>query len=158
MDSTAGDLNHAVQAVDENVEKGSVHSAQISSDDVVNEKQEHDVHSSGSSSQDAIDIEKLDSHAVQVKDIKEGDEVFAHLPEHERKIVKRQLDIPTVKVTFTTLYRYATRNDLIIIAISALCAIIGGAVMPLMTVGTSIDIRIIILTLADMRRRSYSAN
>lgn len=59
---------------------------------------------------------------------------LAHLPEHERSIIKRQVDLPDVKVGIKALYRYSTRNDLIIMAVSALCSIIAGAVMPLMTV------------------------
>jgi len=46
----------------------------------------------------------------------------------------RQLDVPPVKVNFFSLYRYATRNDKIIICCSATAAIIGGALMPLMTI------------------------
>lgn len=65
---------------------------------------------------------------------KEEQDPFAHLPEHEKAILKRQLDIPPVKVTYKTLFRYATRNDKILIAISAICAIIGGALIPLMTI------------------------
>ena len=79
-------------------------------------------------------IRKLDSQIVKVRESLEGDEVFAHLPENEREIVKRQLDIPTVKVTFATLFRYSTRNDLLFLVVSAFCACAGGAVMPLMAV------------------------
>ena len=64
----------------------------------------------------------------------ENDVPFQHLPEHERVILKRQLDLPATKVNYMTLYRYATRNDKIILVIAALAAIIGGAIMPLMTV------------------------
>ena len=59
---------------------------------------------------------------------------YAHLPDYERRIIKRQLETPDVRVTYFTLYRFATRNDLIIISISIICAIAGGAAMPLMTV------------------------
>ncbi|KAF4242997.1 hypothetical protein CNMCM8980_010157 [Aspergillus fumigatiaffinis] len=59
---------------------------------------------------------------------------FKHLPEHERVILKRQLDLPATKVNYMTLYRYATRNDKVILLIASLAAIIGGALMPLMTV------------------------
>jgi ATP-binding cassette subfamily B (MDR/TAP) protein 1 len=69
------------------------------------------------------------------KDADEGDDdAFAHLPEHEAEILRRQLATPPVKVTYFRLYRYATTNDKIIIAISAVAAIIAGAVLPLMTV------------------------
>lgn len=63
------------------------------------------------------------------------DAAFAHLPEHEKEILKRQLDAPKVNISFFGLYRYASKLDLFIIAISALCAIVAGAAMPLFTVG-----------------------
>ena len=132
MDSTAGDLNHAVQETGREIEKKLSHSSLEK--DLVGEKDHLNLSSSSSSSQDEPSLKKLDSKVIKVGEVKEGDEAFAHLPEHEKEIVKRQLDIPTVKVTYKTLYRYATKNDLIIVAISAVCAIAGGAVMPLMTV------------------------
>ncbi|EON66022.1 ATP-binding cassette, subfamily B (MDR/TAP), member 1 [Coniosporium apollinis CBS 100218] len=77
-------------------------------------------------------LEKLDSRVVKVE---EGDDdPLGHLPEHERQILKRQLDVPPVKVTYITLYRYATTWDKVIIAISAICAFAGGAILPLMTI------------------------
>ena len=139
MDSTGGDLNNAAKEVGANIEKQlSRDSHQDSSlrKDSVGEKQEQDPHSSGSSSDDIAQLKEVDSHIVKVSEVKEGEEAYAHLPPHEKDIVKRQLAIPEVKVTFKTLFRYATTNDLIIIAISTLCAIAGGAVMPLMTVST----------------------
>ena len=140
MDSTGGDLNNAAKEVGANIEKQLTrdsHQDSSSGKEFVGEKQEQDPHSSGSSSDDIAQLKEIDSHVVKVSEVKEGDEAFAHLPPHEKDIVKRQLAIPEVKVTFKTLYRYATTNDLIIIAISALCAIAGGAVMPLMTVSIS---------------------
>ncbi|KAL2358059.1 P-loop containing nucleoside triphosphate hydrolase protein [Cryomyces antarcticus] len=77
-------------------------------------------------------VPKLDGQTVKIEE--EEDEPYKHLPEHEKQIIKRQLYIPPVKVSFVTLFRYATTNDIVIMAISALCAITGGAVMPLMTV------------------------
>jgi ATP-binding cassette subfamily B (MDR/TAP) protein 1 len=65
----------------------------------------------------------------------EEDAAFAHLPEQEKEILKRQLDAPKVKISFFGLYRYASRLDLLVIAISALSAIVAGAAMPLFTVG-----------------------
>ena len=138
MDSTAGDLNNAAREVGANIEKqlsrDSRDDPSPSGRNVVGEKYEQDQHSSGSSSDDIAQLKEIDSHIVKVPEVKEGEEAYAHLPPHEREIVKRQLDIPEVKVTFKTLYRYATRNDLLIIVISSICAIAGGAVMPLMTV------------------------
>ena len=141
MDSTAGDLNSAARDIGTNIEK------QLSQDlledkgsgrDIVGEKheQEQEPHSSGSSSDGIEHLKEIDSHIVKVQEVKDGDEAYAHLPPHEKEIVKRQLHMPETTVTFKTLYRYATRIDLIIIAISSICAITGGAVMPLMTVST----------------------
>ena len=135
MDSTGGDLSRAAQEIDINAEKHSPHdNSHLSSQPVGGDKLEHDIHSSASSSQGSVVLRKLDSKVVKVKNVKEGEEAYGHLPEHEKEIVRRQLEIPPVKVTFATLFRYATKNDLILIAISALCAITGGAIMPLMTV------------------------
>lgn len=64
----------------------------------------------------------------------EGEDPFAHLPPHEAAVLKRQLDVPPVNVTYKTLFRYSTRNDKIIMAVSAISSIIGGALLPLMTV------------------------
>ena len=140
MDSSGAELAHATIEVDEKYAEDAVRPSSNGDQrpriDSIDKKHEHDVHSSSSSSQDDVEMEKLDSKIVKVGDLKEGEEAYAHLPDHEREIVKRQLEIPAIKVTFLTLYRYATRNDIIIIVISSICAIVGGAVMPLMTVGT----------------------
>ncbi|KAL8764234.1 MAG: hypothetical protein Q9184_000203 [Pyrenodesmia sp. 2 TL-2023] len=120
MDSTAGDLNHATRELNEKVEEESSDDAlweRRRQDDTL-EKQEYPKQSSSSSSSSSQDVtahEKLNSKVVKVGEVKEGEEAYAHLPPHEKEIVKRQLDIPPAKVTFTTLYRYATRNDLIIV-------------------------------------------
>ncbi|KAI4248199.1 MAG: hypothetical protein L6R42_009381, partial [Xanthoria sp. 1 TBL-2021] len=137
MDSTGGDLNHAAKDLDEKVRDASPDHAPtgvITHQDGIFEKpQVGSSSSSASSSRDAASLEKLDSKIVKVGDVKEGEEAYAHLPSHEKEIVKKQLEIPPIAVNFKTLYRYATRNDLIIIVISAIAAIGGGAVMPLMT-------------------------
>ena len=140
MDSTGGDVTHAAQEVERNIENKSVRSLSndrsSALDEVVKEKKQLDQHSSGSSSEDVTKIEKLDSRVVKVEEVKDGEEAYAHLPPHERDIVRKQLEILPVTVTYRTLYRYATRNDLLIVVVSVICAIIGGAVMPLMTVSS----------------------
>ncbi len=139
MDSTGGDLTHAAAKLEEKIEDRSQQNpsyARTSTEDIVREKESRPPDSSDSSSQDSAPVEKLDSKIVKVHDSPDEDEVYAHLPEHEKEIVKRQLFIPPVKVNFITLFRYATRNDLIILVISAICAIAGGAIQPLMTVST----------------------
>lgn len=139
MDSTAGDLNNAAREIGASIEKQLSRDSRDDSSsgrDLVGEKHEHGPHSSGSSSEGIPQLKEVDSHIIKVSEVKGGEEAYAHLPPHEKEIVKRQLNIPEVKVTFKTLYRYATNNDLIIIAISCICAITGGAIMPLMTVST----------------------
>lgn len=74
------------------------------------------------------------SGPAQPSDAADPDAVFAHLPEHEKQILKKQLNSPDVKVSFIGLYRYASKLDILIIAISAICAIGAGAALPLFTV------------------------
>lgn len=141
MDNTGGDLVHAAKEVDVKIEEGLQHGlddAQISLAKAIDEK--HHQQSSGSSgsssTSDAPQLRKLDSTIVNVEDSKDKDDdaAYAHLPPNEREIVKKQLDIPNVSVTYWTLFRYATKLDLAVIFISAICAIAGGAALPLMTV------------------------
>ncbi|KFX89951.1 hypothetical protein V495_01201 [Pseudogymnoascus sp. VKM F-4514 (FW-929)] len=86
----------------------------------------------GSPPDKETDLKKLDSNVIQVK--KEEEDPFQHLPPDEAAILKRQVDIPVVISTYWTLYRYATFNDKLIIALSVVCAIAGGAALPLMTI------------------------
>ncbi|KAK5953832.1 GTPase-activating protein [Knufia fluminis] len=87
--------------------------------------------SSGSSTED---FRKVDSKIVQVREAPKEDEIFAHLPKHEQDVLKRQVDIPSVPVKYSTLFRYATTWDKVFLVIAAICAIGGGAALPLMTV------------------------
>lgn len=91
----------------------------------------HSKSSAGSSSED---FRKIDSKIVQVRNIPDEDEIFAHLPQHEQDVLKRQVDVPKVPVKYFTLYRYATLWDKVFLVIAAICAIGGGAALPLMTV------------------------
>lgn len=141
MDNTGGDLSHAAKELDVNKEKSPLHitdAGEIWRGDAQGEKPRQELGSSRSSSQDTSpstpNLGKLDSQVVKIEETTDDEAAYAHLPPHEREIVKRQLHIPSVTVTYKNLFRYATRNDLIIIYVSALCAIIGGAVTPLMTV------------------------
>lgn len=65
--------------------------------------------------------------------------ILKELPEDERRILKDQLDAPTVQVSFLTLYRYASAWDYAIIFVSSICAIAGGAALPLFTVSEVLD-------------------
>lgn len=67
-------------------------------------------------------------------DSSELNAVLKELPEDERRIIQAQLHSPTVQVNFFSLFRYATAHDFMIIAVSIICAIAGGAALPLFTV------------------------
>jgi ATP-binding cassette subfamily B (MDR/TAP) protein 1 len=89
--------------------------------------------STDNNKEQTVDLAKADSKVVRPKDDAETDP-YAHLPEREAKILKDQVLTPDVKVGLATLYRYSSRNDLLIIFVSAICAIASGAALPLMTV------------------------
>jgi ATP-binding cassette subfamily B (MDR/TAP) protein 1 len=80
------------------------------------------------------DLEKADSRVVKQIAKGEDDDPYKHLPADEAAVLKNQVFTPDVKVGIATLYRYASRNDLIIMAVSAIAAIASGAALPLMTV------------------------
>ncbi|KAJ5913074.1 Leptomycin B resistance protein [Penicillium tannophilum] len=80
------------------------------------------------------DLTKLDSKHGTAESSLGEDDPFKNIPPAEAEILRRQVEVPPVQVGIKTLYRYATTTDLIIIAISALCAIAAGAAQPLMTV------------------------
>ena len=130
----SGDMATGGKCIEEKVEEkqgGSADRKELNEQNAEERKRQ----SGGASSDSASDdLKTYDSKIVQLREVPQGDEALAHLPEHEREILKRQLDIPTVAVSFPKLFRYATKWDKIIIAISAFCAIAGGAALPLMTV------------------------
>ncbi|KAI1085644.1 multidrug resistance protein [Whalleya microplaca] len=78
-------------------------------------------------------LEKADSKAVKAPEESDNDP-FGHLPDDEAAILKKQIFTPEVKAGIATVYRYSSKHDLIIMSISALGAIAGGAALPLMTV------------------------
>jgi ATP-binding cassette subfamily B (MDR/TAP) protein 1 len=133
-----GDLAAGTRAVEEDIEEKERSEAERKDlkDVVIEEEKRQSTGSSLDSASDSgpEDLKKYDSKIVKVRDVPEGDAAFAHLPEHERAVIKRQLDMPTVSVSWLKLYRYATTWDLAIVGISSVCAIGAGAVMPLMTV------------------------
>lgn len=85
-----------------------------------------------SSSSDHSKLEKLDSKVVKVNAA--DDDPYRHLSEAEKAIIRRQVDIPEAKVTFWSLFRFATTNDKILMFLSGIAAIAAGAILPLMTV------------------------
>ncbi|KAH3909890.1 hypothetical protein HBI56_130200 [Parastagonospora nodorum] len=83
--------------------------------------------SPASSSNVAID----EKHGVQGEEVKPP---LAGLNEQEREIIERQIEAPKLTVGYFALFRYATRNEFIIMVIAVIASIAAGAVMPLMTV------------------------
>lgn len=81
------------------------------------------------------DMRKIDSNPPgPLKAADNPDDVFSHLPPEHAEILKRQVFTPDLKKGVGVIYRYASRNDLIIIAISTICGIAAGAALPLMTI------------------------
>lgn len=88
-----------------------------------------------SSHSEKLELSKADSKVVASPPKADNpDDLYRHLPDHEAEILKRQVTLPEVKSGVAVLYRYASRNDILIIAVSAFCAIVAGAALPLMTV------------------------
>lgn len=86
------------------------------------------------SSRDKADLRQVDSKQPAPPAANDADDVYRHLPPHQAEILKRQVFTPEIKAGVKAIYRYSSRNDLIIIAVSAICAIASGAAMPLMTI------------------------
>ncbi|KAM3560243.1 hypothetical protein MY1884_003052 [Beauveria asiatica] len=79
-------------------------------------------------------LEKADMRLPTPPKTANADDPYAHLSDNTADILKKQVDIPTLTKGAGVLYRYASRNDKIIIAVSAICAVASGAALPLMTV------------------------
>ena len=69
----------------------------------------------------------------------EKTEPLKQLPSHEREILERQLSVTEASVNYISVYRYASRKDLAIIIFGSICAIIGGALLPMFTVSYNIQ-------------------
>lgn len=79
-------------------------------------------------------LQKADSQVVSPPKGPSSDDLYDHLPPDQAEILRRQVISPEVKQGVAVLYRYASRNDIIIIFFSSICAIGAGAALPLMTV------------------------
>jgi ATP-binding cassette subfamily B (MDR/TAP) protein 1 len=79
-------------------------------------------------------LRRLDSQIAVADSKSESDDDLSYLPENEREIIRRQIDIPDINLKFSGLYRFATVNDLLLIAIGSFCSIVGGALLPFMTI------------------------
>ncbi|KAK9467423.1 P-loop containing nucleoside triphosphate hydrolase protein [Lipomyces arxii] len=61
-------------------------------------------------------------------------DIYEHLPPDEAAILRAQVEVAPVKVSFFKLYRYANKFDVAVLAVGYICSVIGGALMPLMTI------------------------
>jgi hypothetical protein len=61
------------------------------------------------------------------------DSLAAGLTEDEKSIIQRQLDAPNEKVGYLTLFRYANKQEMLIMFVSFLASVVAGACLPLMT-------------------------
>ena len=83
---------------------------------------------------DSTSTSTAKDHETKTSIPDEEDALYAHLPPHERDILKKQLDAPPRPVSFFGLYRYASHMDILILVVSALCAMAAGAALPLFTI------------------------
>ena len=65
-----------------------------------------------------------------------SEKVYSKTPRtnEELAIINEQIEAPEVKVSYGTLFRYATAWDIILIIMGSVCAIAAGSALPLMTV------------------------
>jgi hydroxymethylpyrimidine/phosphomethylpyrimidine kinase len=77
------------------------------------------------------------SSNMSMSQLPSNDDIQYALTPHEKYILDKQLSLEEIKIGFFGLFRYATTLDKIILGISVLAAIAGGAVIPLMTVSKS---------------------
>jgi len=90
-------------------------------------------HSQPLRSPDRPNHEPSPSHPSSPREISKSDP-FAQLSEHEASTLRSQTDVPEVNIKYKDLFRYASKADLAIIAVSALCAIASGVALPAMTI------------------------
>lgn len=76
----------------------------------------------------------LDSMCSKEKGVTPTRDSTMKLSERESEIIARQLHVPEVKVSFLRLYQYGTTIDFVILAVSTFCAVVAGAILPIMFV------------------------
>lgn len=76
----------------------------------------------------------LDDSDLGKSPLSEEDAPYAHLPHDEKRILKSQLDQHTPSVSLFSIYKFASRRDLIIVFISIICSIAAGIFQPLFMV------------------------
>ncbi|PHH85449.1 hypothetical protein CDD83_395 [Cordyceps sp. RAO-2017] len=118
-------------SADDRISKGATGSSSSDSTDATpvakHEATHHDA--------EKLASEKTDSKtAAPPPPADEPDDPFRHLPAHEADVLRRQVFTPELRKGVGVIYRYSSRNDLIILFVSAVCAIASGAALPLMTV------------------------
>ncbi|KAI9741838.1 MAG: GTPase-activating protein [Cirrosporium novae-zelandiae] len=136
MDATGGDLRQAAERTDEKVQEDTVTSSNTKEPNSGVEEKETQISHSRSSST-ASPAKDSQPHVVTVHNAngdEEDDQGLSNLPDNERTIVRKQVDVPPVEVKYTTLFRYRTHADIMIMIVSSICAIAGGACLPLMTI------------------------
>jgi hypothetical protein len=79
------------------------------------------------------DLDSQEVHEPAVIDV-QGEKSYDHLPRNERDILSRETAMISVNVSYSMLFRYATKADIVIYVLGAICAIAGGAAQPFMTV------------------------
>ncbi len=88
----------------------------------------------GSGSRTPVAFEKADSKVIAPQKPASDEDLYKHLPPDEADILRKQVITPDVKVGISTMYRYASAMDLLIMAAASLCAIASGAFLPCMTI------------------------
>ncbi|KAK9362047.1 P-loop containing nucleoside triphosphate hydrolase protein [Lipomyces starkeyi] len=66
-------------------------------------------------------------------DLQANDDEFASLPANEAKVLREQVVVPPAETSYFTLYRYANKKDRFILAIGVVCALLEGALKPVMS-------------------------
>ncbi|KAF2805142.1 leptomycin B resistance protein pmd1 [Mytilinidion resinicola] len=79
-----------------------------------------------------IDETELDL-LPESRDSRPDNDHIRRLTASEQQVVQAQVDVPAVKIGYFSLYRYATKTESLIMAVSAFAAMAGGAAFPLMT-------------------------
>ncbi|KAK9455642.1 P-loop containing nucleoside triphosphate hydrolase protein [Dipodascopsis uninucleata] len=55
---------------------------------------------------------------------------YSHLPEAEAKILREQVEVKDVKISFFTLYRYSTKRDKLLLVFATFISIVEGILRP----------------------------
>ncbi|KAK3180093.1 hypothetical protein K4F52_008493 [Lecanicillium sp. MT-2017a] len=79
-------------------------------------------------------LEKVDTRPQTPPGPDDIGDPYGHLPPDQAEILRRQVETPELAKGARVIFRYASRNDLIILAVSSIAAIASGAALPLMTV------------------------